>query len=429
MIISEKVHSKILNTFLLIIATTLIFRKPATIMIISFIVYSLLNLKKLSFNNKLIFNQVAIMSPLLIQLFFLWNNDSILSGLKDVEKYICLLIFPLFIIGNYKYVKVNFLLENYCLLFCLTISILYVRYLFYFPELYHKYQNGIHQWEMGYSFANSFNTHAPALNMHIAFSASISFYFLIQNLIKKTSYIKIGLNLLVFCLLFYFILYVNTRLALVNFLIAILLIICSTLFTAIISKRIIFISISIFMFSLFTIVVFAFKNPYMIEKYTVVTFDNIDKIGRLDEIDNVQAVACNALVTRISIWISTKDLLIKKPFIGYGSADGKQILIEYFKTTNQQFLYRNKFPVHNQFLDFFLKFGFLGGIVFFIYFLSIFKIGIFLKNVLVIAFFIIFFSSNLTDDFLIRFDGIVYSGFWISCFICLSKQKLEQIKF
>lgn len=428
MIISEKAHYKILNAFLLIVAISLIFRKPSTIIIISFFIYSFLNIKKLQFDNKLIFSQLALVSPFLIHVLFLWNNSSVVIGLKDVEKYASLLLFPVFILGNYKYINVNFLLEKYSIFFSIVLSVLFLRYVYYFPELYQKYQNGIHQWEMGYSFANSFETHAPALNMHIAFAASVAFYFLIQNFIQKKSLIIIGINFISFCLLYYFILYVNTRLALLNLLLALFLIICSLFLKSAVSQRAAVTGTSIFIISLFSIVFFIVKYPYMIEKYSVVTFDNLNKIGKLDEIDNVQAIGCNALVTRISIWKSTVELIVKKPILGYGSADSKKTLTEYYKTTNQQFLFRNKFPVHNQLLDFFLKFGFVGLLVFFIYLLNIFQTGVSLNNTLIKVFFIMFFISNLVDDFLLRFDGIVYSGFWISCFLCLRKQKLKQIE-
>jgi hypothetical protein len=63
-----------------------------------------------------------------------------------------------------------------------------------------------------------------------------------------------------------------------------------------------------------------------------------------------------------------------------------------------------------------LKYGVLGAIGAIVYVGFIGFIGLKLKNSLVISFFILFFISNLTDDFLIRFDGIVFSGFWISVF-------------
>jgi O-antigen ligase len=163
-------------------------------------------------------------------------------------------------------------------------------------------------------------------------------------------------------------------------------------------------------------IIYVHENPYMKKKYNDVTFNNLDKIGKLDEVKNAQAKLCNSLVTRLSIWKSTLELIHKKPIIGYGASGSKEILFNYYKSTNQKFLYFNKFPVHNQFLDFTLKFGFIGFFIVTIYIGFIGYLGIKINNPIIISFFVIFFLSNLTDDFLIRFDGIVYSGFWITLF-------------
>ena len=95
------------------------------------------------------------------------------------------------------------------------------------------------------------------------------------------------------------------------------------------------------------------------------------------------------------------------------------------KKTNQKFLFRHQLPVHNQYLDSLLKFGFLGTISVLLYIFSIGYLGYCNKNGIIIAFFLLFFISNLTDDFLIRFDGITFSGFWASLFAAYYLQRRE----
>jgi hypothetical protein len=51
-----------------------------------------------------------------------------------------------------------------------------------------------------------------------------------------------------------------------------------------------------------------------------------------------------------------------------------------------------------------------------LYIFTIGYVGFDLKNGIIFSFFFLFFTSNLTDDFLLRFDGIVFSGFWFSIF-------------
>jgi O-antigen ligase len=170
--------------------------------------------------------------------------------------------------------------------------------------------------------------------------------------------------------------------------------------------------------------VFIQKNPFMKEKYGSIAFSYMDKVGKLDEIENPEGKLSSAFVTRLSIWKSAWELSLEHPLIGVGASDGKDKLIGYFKQTNQRYLARNKYPTHNQFLDFFLKFGILGPVVVSIYISLPGYLGFSLKNALILFFFFLFFSSNLTDDFLLRFDGIAFSGLWVSIF---SSYWLQQI--
>ena len=102
MTISEKRFSQTLNFFVLLIAVTIIFRKPCTWIIIAFAVFNLVFLKKLEYSKEAIKRGLVIASPLLLEIVMFWNNDSYALGLKSLEKSISLLVFPLFIIGNYQ---------------------------------------------------------------------------------------------------------------------------------------------------------------------------------------------------------------------------------------------------------------------------------------------------------------------------------------
>jgi O-antigen ligase len=154
----------------------------------------------------------------------------------------------------------------------------------------------------------------------------------------------------------------------------------------------------------------------MKEKYSTQIFSNMDKVGKLDEIDHPEIAVYSSFVTRVSIWKSAWELSLKNLPFGVGASDGKPELVKYFKETNQIFLAEYEFPTHNQFLDFLLKFGIVGPIVALSYIGFIAYLGIKTKNAVIIAFFLLFFISNLTDDFLLRFDGIAFSGLWISIF-------------
>ena len=414
--ISEKTFNKVFNLFLFLIAITLIFRKLCTVFLIFFVVFNLLFLKKIKISKSQLPIMLVIASPFLMEILFFGTNNSYDLGLKSLEKSLSLLFFPLFIIGNYQRIQFYKILKAYCIGTTLIMTFFFVRFIILDPEHFFKYLNGIHLWEMGYVFSDSIGIHAPALNMHLAFVAFSNIYFLFEpSNINDNKWFKIR-NLTLFILSFFFVLYVNTRMALLATLVGFM-----TVGYFQISKRYSFKVIfkrAIITLILIGSVLFLFlqKDPYMKEKYSTQIFSNMDKVGKLDEIDHPEIAVYSSFVTRLSIWKSAWELSLKNLPFGVGASDGKTELIKYFKETNQIFLTKYKFPTHNQFLDYLLKFGILGPIVALLYIGFIAFLGFKTKNAVIISFFFLFFTSNLTDDFLLRFDGIVFSGLWISIF-------------
>jgi O-antigen ligase len=157
----------------------------------------------------------------------------------------------------------------------------------------------------------------------------------------------------------------------------------------------------------------------MVKKYTEFTFSNLDKIGKLDEMEHPEIYAYNGLVNRLSIWKASIELANKNWIIGVGGADANADLIAYYKETKQFFLAKYKFATHNQFLNYYLKFGIVGLLATITYMLGYGHLAFKTKNSIIWAFFILFTISNLTDDFLNRFDGIGFSGFFYSIFLVI----------
>lgn len=414
--LSEKNFNKVFHAFLCLIAIAMIFRKPCSLLIILFGVFNLIFIRKLKFTKTAWILILCIASPVLLELLLFWNNDSFSKGLKAIEKSTSLVLFPIFIIGNYQRVKFLKLIETYSIATTMIMLGFAIRFYIVYPDLLNKYLSNIDLWEMGYKFADSIGIHAPALNMHLAFISVSAFYFVFysfQN--NEKSVIKI-FRVIVFLLSFFFVLLVNTRMALVNILIGFAVVFIVEIKLKFCLKRIALSLIGLLIVLGSILFFFVQKNPYMKQKYSNVTFAYMDKVGRLDEIDHPEIYAFNTLATRLSIWKSAWELSIKNLPFGVGASDGKPELNKYYKETNQKFLAKFEFPTHNQFLDFLLKFGFLGPLVIMLYIFTIGYLGYDLKNALMITFFIIFLTSNLIDDFMLRFDGIAFSGFWFSVF-------------
>ncbi|TPG44668.1 O-antigen ligase family protein [Flavobacterium pectinovorum] len=414
--ISEKNFNKTFHVFLCLIATAMIFRKPCSLLIILFAVFNLIFFKKLKYTKTSLLLMACIGSPVLLELLLFWNNDSFAKGLKAIEKSTSLIIFPLFIIGNYQRVNFLKLVKTYVILTTLIVLFFFIRFNVIYPELMNKYLNGIHLWEMGYQFAMSIGIHAPALNMHLAFVSVCALYFVFESFHNQE---KVKFKIfygIIFLLSFFFVLFVNTRMALINVLIGFLLVFFFEIRSKFNLKKIVLAAITIVVLLGGILYLFVQKDPYMKEKYSTVSFAYMDKVGKLDEIDHPEAKVFNSLVTRVSIWKSAWELSLKNLPFGVGASDGKPELNKYYKATNQKFLAKYEFPTHNQFLDFLLKFGILGPLVVVLYIFMIGYLGYDLKNAIILSFFLIFFTSNLIDDFLLRFDGIAFSGFWFSVF-------------
>lgn len=390
------------------IACTMLFREISTLCIIFFVLFNIIFFKKIRISKQVCYLSLLIVLPFILDILFFWNNDNLFLGLKSLEKRITLLLFPLLIIGAPHKINLRKLLKVYVIFTSITLTILFTKYVYYNLDEFTKYIKGIDLWQLGYHFAKSFNSHAPALNMHICFTSLSSLYLFL----KKRKYFY----LLNYFFLFFCVLYINTRIAIVS---CVFLSIFIVLFEFSKKKKhikknikriIIFTILLIFCTAVFTTIF-----PKLLEKFTVDSFSNLDKVGKIDELERPETKH-GSLVMRLSIWKSALELAKNKSLYGYGASDGKRELVNYFKLTNQNHLAKWKFPVHNQYLDFLLKFGVLGFISVLLYMLNIGFLGFKLQNSLMISFFLLFFIANLTDDFLIRYDGIAFSGFWVSVF-------------
>jgi O-antigen ligase len=406
----EKNYDKIYNIFLIVISSTIIFRKFNTYIIILFVLFNIVFFNKLRCSKLSLIICLIIASPFLLDIFLFWNNISYYEGIKASEKRASLLFLPLLIVSYGIQIDFKKLLKIYSTATLAILLLLFIRYILIFPNFFLKYVKGLHLWEMGYDFSNSFDAHAPALNMHVSFISIICYYFLLNQKDSKL------IRWLLFIISLSFVLYINTRVALMTSIIGFIVV---TSYKFINQKSIVatikaFLILTIGLIIFISVFVKVF--PYTFQKFTEGSFGDLKMVGRLDEFNNPEGEVFGKLVTRVSIWKSVLELSSKKIIFGYGSSDAREELVNYYKETNQIFLNKYEFPPHNQYLDFLLKFGILGFATVLIYIFSIGYIGFELKNEIIISFFILFFISNITDDFLNRYDGIVFSAFWFSIF-------------
>ncbi|PQJ16235.1 hypothetical protein BST99_11335 [Aureicoccus marinus] len=407
----------------------LVYRIPATIGINLLILLTVLNYKRLHFDKRKWKIIMLLAIPFLLDVLFVWNNDSFQEAVVNGEKHLGTLLIPIAILSFPRAINLRRILKVYSLVFTLLLTFCFLIHFFTSVGDFQGYLQGKMVWRMGYEFALSMGLHGPALNLHIAFLCIINMYIWTQQplRLKEKAFIHSGI---LFLLAFILLLFVNTRVAVVCGIAGSLVV----LFVELNKKLSVNLSIKAFLIGVLviTVLVFGFvqKFPYLIEKYSQITFHHMDKVGRLDEFKNPEAEVYNSLVTRVSIWKTTYGLGKRKWLVGYGPADARKELITEYERTDQQFLYRNKFPVHNQFLDFFLKFGVIGVLLLLIYFGSGFWLSFQSRHILCLIFVTMFVLANFLEDFLVRFDGIVFNTFWLSLFSLyfLNAKRKDQLK-
>ena len=175
MIVSERTYRFSYNAWLTILAVSIPFRIPATVLLVLFTAYNVFFFRELKFARRRLFFMLLIAAPFLLDLLFFWNSSTLTEAVKHGEKRLSLVLLPLFILSQNHRFNTVLILRYYALATTSILVLCLVRFAIFYPELFNKYLNGIDLWEMGYAFSRSINIHAPALNMHVAFVTVINF--------------------------------------------------------------------------------------------------------------------------------------------------------------------------------------------------------------------------------------------------------------
>lgn len=424
--VKEEIVNKIFNLFLIAIASTLFFRKISTLLIIIFSIFCILFCRKVIIEKQMVLLCVAVSAPFLVELLLLWNNSNLHEALKILEKYSSLPVFSILLVGNWKRVDFNSFLLRYAQLTTVIISFLVLRFCWLFPEKIALYRRGEYLWEAGYMLADSFGNHAPKVNLHMSFVTCILIYYILKRYYQLKTKERI-INILLYFCAFLSVLLINTRVSLFTLFLGNFLIVVAAFkanfikanssnfyFKVMIGISVLFLSVG----------VVYYKIPYMKNKYSNVTFNYLDKVGKLDEIENPESKVFNSFVTRITVWKAGKELIEQNNLLyGVGSADSNNILYNYYKDTEQNFLYKYKLGIHNQYIESFFKYGIIGFIGFTCFIFLGCYLGIKTKHILIFVFGLNIVISNIFDSFITNFIGIVYTGLFLCVFITYYLQR------
>ena len=356
----------------------------------------------------------AFIIPVVLHVLFFWNNESFIQSIKQLEKFTVFLVFPLIFIFQQRPINIRKILTYYSSIFSTILFLFFIYYLSVNFIDFKGYVLGKDVWKMGYAFSNFLGTHAPRFNMHVSFLSFVNLYLVMNTALGKNKDSSLFVRGACLACSLFIMLIINTRVAIAIFAVGAISYIVYIFFVkGFTAKKMFFISAILGIIS----TVFLFTFPYTLEKFQKKTFNKMDMIGKLDQIDQPEEKIYNSLVTRLSVWSVVLDMSTKNPMTGYGYTNCYALLFQKYKDSNQQFLLKHKFKVHNQFLDYLLKFGYAGALLLIIFFANKFYIAIKIRSTVFLYFCILFLAANLFDDLLRIYDGIAFSAFWTSVFI------------
>lgn len=356
----------------------------------------------------------AFIIPVVLHVLFFWNNESFIQSIKQLEKFTVFLVFPLIFIFQQRPINIRKILTYYSSIFSTILFLFFIYYLYVNFIDFKGYVLGEDVWKMGYAFSNFLGTHAPRFNMHVSFLSFVNLYLVMNTALGKNKDSSLFVRGACLASSLFVMLIINTRVAIAIFAVGAISYIVYIFFVkGFTAKKMFFISAILGIIS----TVFLFTFPYTLEKFQKKTFNKMDMIGKLDQIDEPEEKIYNSLVTRLTVWSVVLDMSTKKPMTGYGYTNCYALLFQKYKDSNQQFLLKHKFKVHNQFLDYLLKFGYAGALLLIIFFANKFYIAIKIRSTVFLYFCILFLAANLFDDLLRIYDGIAFSAFWTSVFI------------
>ncbi|MFD0932000.1 O-antigen ligase family protein [Psychroflexus salinarum] len=354
----------------------------SSITIVILVILSLVNLLILKNNSfkRLKYSIFSISIPIVIYALGLINSTNIDYGLGFVSKNASFLAFPLIFFSLSKYINKDLLFKFYLL--GLFVTNLYLLYLF------------VYYFNFGLRFYKIVTIdvyHSTYLGMYSLFAYWICFIF----------YNKNNSKVYLFLAIFFFLSAVVTS-ARIIFLLSILSAGVSLMSTTKSDGK-------------------RFAALVLIALFSTTALINIpsykQKFNQFLELDTLSFDKNNyrSISSRFGKLEASLNVLKDNIWIGTGTGDAKDKLVEEYKKMNFTMGYKRKYNPHNQYLDNLIRNGIIGGIIslFAIYLLP-FYISIRNKDKLLLAFTIIVAGVSLTESILDTHKGITFYVFFVT---------------
>lgn len=326
-------------------------------------------------------------------------SEDISSGFTIITRQISFVLFPLFY-ASYKLKNVKLLFKIYCVAI-FVFSIIFEGYTLY--RFFYKSDIFPLDIDLYLSFRYTGAELTKLLGMHNAY---FGMYIIMSNILivsflkstKKTLFSI--LLLLVIAFQSFFLMQMVAKTAII---LNILIIIPSLIYLLIKNnnRTLVFLTVIVFGISYFTITKFNLPLNRIVE--------------RLEELSNKNKTERE---TRDILWKSALPIIEENVFFGLGTGDANNVLLDKYKKEGL----KTNTNVHNQFLDYLLRFGIMGLITFFSVFGYAFYKSVKLNNYVYFCFLILIIGSCATENILSRQWGITFfSSFNYLLYLIASK--------
>lgn len=387
----ENIKHKVNYYSLLLIAFMLPLKKEVIPpLIIIFLLSGTFRIKK-NQNTKKAFLLLSLFGIYLAGL--LYSNNTI-EGIQNIETKLSLIIFPVsffFSAINFKAILpkvIKYFIEGCIISIFLGLTASAIRY-YYTNDLTEFFYGNL-----------AYFSHASYFSMYLNFSIITLYYF--SFLPNKSTYIKpfISLSLITFFSLIIFLLSSKTgifTLVITHFF--------ALIYWMIKHKKLV--KGSIGLAAVISILLIGYNKSSIIQ-------------NRLNEVITPFSNNNNpesSTQFRIVAWETASHLVLKKPFLGYGTGTTRDLLTEEYKKRQIEVLVEKRLNCHNQYLEVTLNSGVIGLISLLILLILPIVWSIKLKNHLLLFFILLLSLNFLTESMLETQSGVIFFAFFYTILI------------
>ncbi|MEO8173396.1 MAG: O-antigen ligase family protein [Sediminibacterium sp.] len=408
--IKDTVANKIAYYHLLAFLVFLPFdRLYSEIALVSFLVHTLIHLRKASFLSVKWSTVLLPASIYLLTCIGTLYTDYRGEAFSEWERQLAILLFPLlFSLTSLDLDKYRlYLLKGLALSCVLTIVYLYSNAIHVIQYNHQSFRLLFTTAFLNHNFAEPVDMHATYFSMYIALSIATFVYLLANTQTKRSRLLYIaGLVILLAGIL-----QLASRAVFIALFININIIVPLFLLNG--RKRFVFMAISLGI----SLVIIAgllksdvFKNRYVTELKTDLT---------------QQSINLNILEPRVVRWGCAWELIRESPVIGHGSGSEIALLKEKYYAKQYYNSYINELNAHDQFLSFLIKTGVPGLLVFLLVLWAGFAKAIRSKDMLFCSFLVIITIVAFSENILDANKGIFFFAFFFSLFYVVPSKKMR----